>query len=268
MSTIKYKTYQKALSYIAYWILTNKKKVTECEVYSYNNKGYKLATVKKKILEGKGKNIGYGMLYMEFAINNGRSYEDFPNYVSIGKTKYYKDTYTDMAKRVIAFRKKYNRNPSTVAVQGTNKTNTTSKTNSIILNKFIEAFGELTYIDSVLKKIKGRGYKYYYNSIYNNSTTLKRIKNKQGVNCTDSSQLIRAIALALGYQVQFIHVQCSSGGHIRLRLKHKKNTGGKWIYRDPACVLSDNGKGITCNWCMDGKIIAYDPSWLLADAME
>ena len=55
MSTIKYKTYQKALSYIAYWILTNKKKVTECEVYSYNNKGYKLATVKKKILEGKGK---------------------------------------------------------------------------------------------------------------------------------------------------------------------------------------------------------------------
>ena len=48
----------------------------------------------------------------------------------------------------------------------------------------------------------------------------------------------------------------------------KKNTNGKWIYRDPACVLSDNGKGITCNWCMNGKILAYDPSWLLADAME
>ena len=61
---------------------------------------------------------------------------------------------------------------------------------------------------------------------------------------------------------------CSSGGHVRLRLKHKKNTNGKWIYRDPACVLSDNGKGITCNWCMNGKILAYDPSWLLADAME
>ena len=55
---------------------------------------------------------------------------------------------------------------------------------------------------------------------------------------------------------------------MRLRLKHKKNTNGKWIYRDPACVLSDNGKGITCNWCMDGRILAYDPSWVLADAME
>ena len=28
---------------------------------------------------------------------------------------------------------------------------------------------------------------------------------------------MRAIAIAKGYEVQFIHVMCSSGGHVRLR---------------------------------------------------
>ena len=182
--------------------------------------------------------------------------------------KYYKDTYTDMCKRVVAYRKTHKKNPKTVRVQGSNSNNITNNTAEKLLKEFEDYFGKVTDFDSALRKIESRGYAYYYDSQYNNHTTLQRIIKRKGVNCTDSSQLMRAIAIAKGYEVQFIHVMCSSGGHVRLRLKHKKNTGGKWIYRDPACVLSDNGKGITCNWCMNGKILAYDPSWILADAME
>lgn len=37
----------------------------------------------------------------------------------------------------------------------------------------------------------------------------------------------------------YVHVRCrvSGTGHIRLRLRHKKHTGGKWINRDPQRLL-------------------------------
>lgn len=36
-----------------------------------------------------------------------------------------------------------------------------------------------------------------------------------------------------------VHVRCrvSGTGHIRLRLRHKKHTGGKWINRNPQRLL-------------------------------
>lgn len=268
MSKLKFKEYSHLMNKIAYWIVTNNKKVKVRDVYNVGGDGVKYATMKKNILANKGSsNNKYGRRFTEDAIKDNTSFKNFPNYVTgVDGTKYYLNTYTDMAKRVIAFRKKNGRNPSYVNVQGVNKNNTTSKTTDKTLAKFEEYFGKVTDFDSALSKINGRGYKYYYNSIYNTNDTLKRIKNKQGVNCTDSAQLMYRIALALGYIVQFVHVQCSSGGHIRLRLKNKST--GKWFYRDPACVLSDNGKPITCNWCIDGRIIDYNPQWILSDVMK
>lgn len=269
MSKLTFKEYSHLMNKIAYWLITNNKKIKTRDVYNIGGNGVKYATMKKNILANKGSsNNKYGRRFTEDAIKDNKSYDLFPNYVTgVDGTKYYLNTYTDMAKRVIAFRKKNGRNPSYINVQGANKNNTTSKTTDKTLAKFEDYFGKVTDFDSALAKIDGRGYKYYYNSVYNTNDTLKRIKDKKGVNCTDSSQLMYRIALALGYTVQFIHVQCSSGGHIRLRLKHKKNTGGEWIYRDPACVLSPNGKGIRCNWCMDGRIIDYNPSWIMSDVM-
>lgn len=266
MTKLTFKEYSHLMNKVAYWLIANNKKIKTRDVYNVGGKGVKYATMKKNILANKGSsNNKYGRRFTEDAIKDNKSYDLFPNYVShVDGTKYFIDTYTDMAKRVIAFKKANGRNPSYVSVK---KTTSTSTSTDKVLKAFEDAFGKVTDFDSALKKIEGRGYKYYYNSVYNTAQTLKRIKNGQGVNCTDSSQLMYRIALALGYTVQFIHVQCSTGGHIRLRLKHKKNTGGEWIYRDPACVLSDNGKGIRCNWCMDGKIIAYNPSWIMSDVM-
>ena len=54
----------------------------------------------------------------------------------------------------------------------------------------------------------------------------------------DWGQVYYRIAKSLGYDVQFVHAKCRVSGtcHIRLRLKHKKHTGGNWINRDPAAV--------------------------------
>lgn len=263
MTSISYKEYEYLMTRISYWLINNNKKIKTRSVYNVKGKGVKYAEMKKKIL---AKNTTYSTVFAESAIIDNKNYELFPNYVTgHNKTVYYLNCYSDMAKRVYAFRVKNRRDPVTVNVQGNNKVNTTSKDKTLSL--FEEAFGKVTDFDSALRKIKGRGYKYYYNSVYNTKDTLSRIKKGLGVNCTDSSQLMYRIGLALGYKVEFIHVQCKTGGHIRLRLKHAHNTGGKWIYRDPACVLSNNGKNVDCNWCMDGRIIAYNPAWVLADVM-
>ncbi|WP_296871332.1 hypothetical protein [uncultured Methanobrevibacter sp.] len=71
----------------------------------------------------------------------------------------------------------------------------------------------------------------------------------------------------LSDDVQFVHVKCrvSGTGHIRLRLKHKKHTGGNWINRDPAAVADTTSGNVRSIWCEDGYLIAYDPSWIFTD---
>ena len=269
MSSISFKEYSFLMNKIAYWIIKNNQRIKTRTVYSVGkNKGVKYSTMKKEILKNGGKSENkYGRRFTEVAIIDNPSYANFPNYVTDKKgKKYYLNTYTDMAKRVISYRKKHKSNPKTVNIQGNNNNNTTSDDKT--LAKFEKLFGKVTDFDSALAKIEGRGYAYYYNSVYNTDETLNRIYKRQGVNCTDSAQLMYRIGVALGYDVQFIHVMCSSGGHVRLRLKHKVNTNNGWIYRDPACTLSDNGEGSRCNWCLSGRVIAYNPSWIFADVME
>ena len=254
---------------IAYWIISNNKKIKTRDVYNVGGKGVKLATMKKKIFADKGKsNLKYGRRFTEEAVIDNSSYKEFPNYVTGSNgVKYYLNTYTDMAKRVKAYKKAHGKNPKTVKVQGKNNNNTTSDTTDKTLQKCYDAFGKFNTIDGFLEKIQGRGYAYYYNSIYNTDNTIKRIKNKLGVNCTDVTQLMYRIAIALGYKdVQIIHVLCSQGdGHVRIRMRDKKS--GDFFYRDGASVL--NGSSIDSNWCIRGHtVLAYNPSWIFADIME
>lgn len=268
MSKISYNEYKLLMNKIAYWLISNNKKIKMRDVYSYDGKGYKLKEVKSKILKDKGKSsLVWGRRFMDYAIRDNKSYELFPNYVTGSNgIKYYLNTYVDMNKRVQSWTKSHNgQTPNYVNVQGNNNNNSTSNTLNSVLKKCYDAFGKFSSIDEFLEKIYNRGYAYYYNSIYNTNTTISRIKNRQGVNCTDSAQLTYRVALALGYECQFVHVRCraSGDGHVRLRLRKK---GGNWFYRDPASVL--DGGAVTSNWCMDGTVIAYNPSWVLADVME
>lgn len=263
--SISFTEYSYLCARIAYWLLENKRSFKKRDYYN----GQKLADLEKQIIAGKrtlkNKNVNE---YVEAAIfDNAKSLSFLPNYVTgNGNIKYFKDTYVDMANRVRAYEITNGVSPAIVYIQNphNNVTNATSNTINDTYNYFVKKFGKLTDFDSALSKIQGRGYAYYYNSRYSNITSIDRMANRQGVNCTDSSQVFYKLALALGYTVQFCHIKCSGGdGHIRLRLKHPKNTGGQWIYRDPAAIL--NGNGIRSNWCTSGKVIAYDPKWIFTD---
>lgn len=133
-----------------------------------------------------------------------------------------------------------------------------------ILEAFEAKFGSVSTIDGALAKVCDWGYAYYYDDRYSNLESINRIYRGLGINCTDACHLFWHIGKALGYDVRCIHVGCRGGdGHVRLQFRHPSRTGGAWINRDPAAVLSDNGQGVTYCWCLDGTTWAIDPSWFL-----
>ena len=135
-----------------------------------------------------------------------------------------------------------------------------------IYDYFVKRLGKFNNtIDGALSLIDGNGYAGYSDDYYSNKTSIDRMANGSGINCTDSCHVFYNIAkhlIKLGKykKVQCIHVGCrySGTGHVRLRLQLND---GDWIYRDPASVL--DGNGVTSNWCMDGEYWATDPSWFM-----
>ena len=126
-----------------------------------------------------------------------------------------------------------------------------------ILEYFESKFGEMSCIDDCLEAIQGNGYGYYYDDAYTNYTSINRMANGSGVNCTDSCHVFWHLAVALGYRVEVLHIQCSGGdGHVRLELE-REGTGT--FYRDPAACL--DGNDISYNWCSSGYLIATNPDW-------
>ena len=268
---LSYNDYLYLMGRIAWWIINNNKPFKKRDVYGYFNEGIKQADLISKI-KSRGENVVEDSLVAEFVecaiYDNSSSLEFLPNYVT-GKDgeKYYKTCYVDMANRVSAYETSNGASPRYVTIKNNNTTssNTTTTTSNKTYEAFVQYFGKVTDIDSCLTKIRGKGYSGYFNSRYDNITCIKRMYNHQPINCTDSSQVFYELAVALGYDVQFVHVKCSSGtGHVRLRLKHSKNTEGEWIYRDPASVL--NGNSIKSNWCTSNyTLLAYDPAWIFTD---
>ena len=134
-----------------------------------------------------------------------------------------------------------------------------------IYDYFVKRLGKFNNtIDGALELIDGNGYAGYSDDYYSNKTSIDRMADYDGINCTDSCHvfyniLLHLIKLGKYKKVQCIHVGCLSGvGHVRLRIQLND---GDWIYRDPASVL--DGNGVTSNWCMNGEYWATDPSWLM-----
>ena len=127
-----------------------------------------------------------------------------------------------------------------------------------ILEYFESKFGEMSCIDDCLEAIQGNGYGYYYDDQYSNYTSINRMANYQGVNCTDSAQVFWHLGKALGYDVKCLHIGCSGGdGHVRLQF----NRGDGWFNRDPAAVL--NGNDVTSIWCANGTLWDVNPDWFM-----
>ena len=123
---------------------------------------------------------------------------------------------------------------------------------------FVEKFGSVDCIDDCFEKIQGRGYGYYYDDRYSNKTSIDRMADGDGVNCTDSCHVFWHLGKALDYDVRAIHVMCRGGdGHIRLQF----NRGNGWFDRDPAAVL--DGNDVSYIWCRNGEYLSTDPDWFL-----
>lgn len=193
-----------------------------------------------------------------------------PNYTIFKSTKIHPLVLVDAFSRIILFINKNNRNPKTCKFNSNViKKNTASpiQSNDTVFNAFVKAFGAVKTIDEAFKKVRDKGYGHYFNDYLSNLQVINNLKTGKGQkpNCVDACQMFWHIAKALGYEVVVVHVKCiSSGeGHVRLRLKHKVHTGGNWIDRDPACVVSANGKSLTDIWCGNGKLLATNPSWFM-----
>lgn len=207
----------------------------------------------------------------------------------------YKSRYWDMAKRLVAYVEKNNQIPNHIEVDGMymrgsdftymfarilvyydnhkeypKYANVNSKafikpseTGNTVYDYFVNTFGKISCIDDAMEKIAGRGYGYYYDDVYSNKQSIDRIKNKQGVNCTDATQMMKNVADGTGKykKVDCVHVRCRGGdGHVYLKITNKD---GSVFYRDPAACL-DNGS-ITSIWCSNGTVLAINPGWWVAN---
>lgn len=184
-----------------------------------------------------------------------------PNYIAWKNFKISPALFTEVLSRVLIYLDTHKTLPKYANINS-KVFNEETETVNEVYSYFVKVFGKITCIDDALEKISRKGYGYYYDDRYSNRQSIDRMKNRQGINCTDSTAVFYNIAQALGYTVRAVHVKCQGGdGHIRLQVKHKTRTNNQWINRDPAAVL-DNGD-ITSVWCLNGTILSYDPQWFL-----
>ena len=198
--------------------------------------------------------------YTEYIEKNHK----FPVYVSYGNYKISPNLLTELLSRIIVWSNEHNKLPSYANINSKVFVKPSENHNDVY-NYFVQKFGSFNNtIDGALGKIAGNGYGYYYDDVYSNKTSIDRMKSGNGVNCTDSCQVFYNIMLELikmgkYKKVECLHIKCSGGdGHVRLRITMND---GSYIYRDPASVLS-NGN-VTGNWCMNGTLLAVNPSWFM-----
>ena len=196
-----------------------------------------------------------------------------PNYIEYGNYKIRTRLYTLMFAKILVSYSKNNSLPSEVNVNSKAFTKPVETTNEVY-NYFCKVFNkgkQIKTVDGILELIQNRGYGGYYDDKLSNKEVIDQLaKNKEDdskdPNCTDSCQMVQnciqqLVEWKLYKKVECLHVDCSSGGHVKLRIT--KNDGSTFI-RDPACVISHNNKPISCVWCTNTPK-AVNPSWYMTN---
>lgn len=193
-----------------------------------------------------------------------------PNYLEYKNIKIRTRVYVEFFARILVFYNENNRLPNEADINSKAFTKPLEPTNEVY-KYFVKVFGSFdNTVDGFLKKIQGRGYGYYYDDVLSNKQVIDNLKSsKSGVkkpNCTDSCQMAmniikQLIAWGLYKKVECLHVDCSSGGHVKLRIT--RNDGSTFI-RDIACIISDNDKPLTCVWCSNSPK-AVNPNWFMSN---
>ena len=188
-----------------------------------------------------------------------------PNYVTYKNFMLTPALCTYVFARVLVYYDSHKAYPNNVNVNSKCFTKPVESSDEVF-NYFEKKFGKITCIDDALEKVDNKGYGYYYDDQKTNKETIDAMANNNhndDPNCTDSCHVFKNIGDKFVKKGKYkkcdvIHVKCRGGdGHVRLRFLTNSN---KYFYRDPACTLSDGGM---CNWCMDGTILAVNPSWFM-----
>ena len=251
---ISWTSFCQAMNSICYWLIHNKKKYKKRDFYQ-------ILTLKGSCtdIEKKAKKLGNNKLvamYVMDLIKDNKSLDFLPNYVTLKDgTQIDKAEYVDMAIRTESYIRANKRLPAIVY-----RMSKLPDYNDSTMRLFIKTFNfKGNTIDEALAILaKKKLYSKYFDSQKTDKKTITDAKAGKGSNCVDWGQVYYRIAKSLGYDVQFVHVKCrvSGTGHIRLRLKHKKHTGGNWINRDPAAVADTTSGNVRSIWCEDGNVIA------------
>ena len=105
---------------------------------------------------------------------------------------------------------------------------------------------------------------FHYQGYYDDQKSNKQVMDTKAGNCVDLLQWLMNMTEPLGYDSKCIHVQCrtSGTGHVFGKFRHKKNTDGKWVTRDPAAVCQNSIHNV---WCENGYLLAENPDWFLSN---
>jgi hypothetical protein len=187
----------------------------------------------------------------------------FPNYVDFNGVRFTESQYGDAFKRVSIFRDENGRYPNYVTLEGT----------PIIIKSALHlqiesavggAYNTATGLYNLIKA--NEDYAYYYNDVYPQGAAIQRLKDGQGLNCSDFSQIGFAALVDLeGYEVRYKHVKClTSGlGHVFLQARGKE-LGDSWVNYDLAAAAKSS-YSLGNAWCSNGTLVAYNPAWLMSD---
>lgn len=170
------------------------------------------------------------------------------------------DVATEMFSRILVYLDTNKAYPRYADINSKCFTAPTETSNAVYDNVTKKTGIKFITLDDVLAYVKKYGrYIFEYDDVRSNAEVTECMCG----NCTDWLQWLWNMAKAMGYDVRAIHVQCrvSGTGHVRGQFRHAKNTGGKWIDRDPAAVA--DGGDITDIWCDDGYVLGTNPAWFL-----
>ena len=135
-----------------------------------------------------------------------------------------------------------------------------SETGNEVYDYFVKKTGKkLKTLDGILEYVCNYC---HYQGYYDDQKSNKQVTDSKSGNCVDLLQWLMNMTQPLGYESKCIHVECrqSGTGHVFGKFKHKTNTGGKWITRDPAAVCQNDIHNV---WCEDGYKLAENPSWFM-----
>ena len=173
--------------------------------------------------------------------------------------------FIDMYARVLAFYEENEMLPNFVRTQrGVTASPPASGT---FLARLRSAMGfNFTNATELYNRVRNYPYAYYYNSRYNEAQRLDRIRNRQGMNCTDwSLVLYKAIQELGGYQIHAVRglVACRTRniGHVWLEIRGREFSN--WIFYDSTTATSSKGSinRLVCPLVRGSR--TYNPTWFM-----